>query len=160
MSSADIARPVGDIPSGLFIVCAKDSDRGRIDGFLGSWIQQVSFEPLLISLCVKEGRPASDMILDGRIFSINVVGDHDKSYLKHFWSGYKDEVNPFDELPHQVNERGAVILEGSKSAIICEMVERHSPGDHHLVVAKVIDGVVNEEKSKSAVHLRKSGLDY
>lgn len=154
-----VAASVGSIPSGLFIVCAKDPKGEGIDGFLGSWIQQVSFDPLLVSLAVKSGRPAADYILKGEVFTINVVGEHDKSFLKHFWSGYQEDVNPFKELSYRI-EQGGVVLESAKSAMICQLKETSLPGDHNLVVAKVIDGVVNEQKAKSSVHLRKSGLDY
>ena len=70
MSETDKATAVGHIPSGLFIITAKDGDTNTIDGYLGSWVQQVSFEPLLLSLCVKEGRPAYDAIMAGDLFTM------------------------------------------------------------------------------------------
>lgn len=151
---------VGHIPSGLFIVCAKDQESERIDGFLASWVQQVSFDPLLISLAVKPGRPASDHILAKKRFTVNVVGDHDKSYLRHFWSGYDAEKNPFAEIEHSVLDNGEVVLNGARSTIIAEVVEVHSPGDHNLVIAKVIDSKVQSQEAKSMVHQRKDGLSY
>ena len=57
---------IGHIPSGLFIVCAKDDE--KIDGYLASWVQQVSFDPLLISLAIKPGRPVYDLIINGGVF--------------------------------------------------------------------------------------------
>lgn len=152
------ASAVGHIPSGLFIVCAKDGD--RIDGFLGSWVQQVSFEPLLISLCIKPGRPASDKILAGETFTVNIVGDHDKNYLKHFWSGYDPEKNPFSEIPHSTNEHGGVVIEAAKSVVTCKLKQALEPGDHQLVIAEVLDSAVHEVEAKPMVHVRKSGLSY
>jgi flavin reductase (DIM6/NTAB) family NADH-FMN oxidoreductase RutF len=150
---------VGHIPSGLFIICAHDNETGQTDGFLGSWVQQISFDPLMISLCIKPGRPAADHILKGRRFSINVVGEHDRTYLKHFWSGYDPEKNPFAEIDHRLEDQ-LVYLSGAKSIITCELSQELKPGDHHLVIAKVIDSFVNEEQAKPMVHIRKSGLDY
>ena len=45
---SDKAQAVGHIPSGLFIVTTTDG--GKKDGYLASWVQQVSFEPLVLSL--------------------------------------------------------------------------------------------------------------
>lgn len=151
---------VGHIPSGLYIVCAYDKETEKIDGFLASWVQQVSFDPLLISLCVRPGRPAYEHIVENKVFSINVVGEHDKTFLKHFWSGYDPEKNVFSEIPHQVGNDGEVIIEGARSTIVCKTKEKSTPGDHDLVVAEVLNSIVNKEDVKSMVHMRKSGLDY
>jgi len=154
------AQSVGHIPSGLFIVTAKNENDDKIDGFLASWVQQISFNPLLVSICVKPGRPCSDLILEKKNFSINVAGDHDKTYLKHFWSGYDPEKNPFNEIPHRFADSGEVIIEGARSTILCQPIEISKPGDHHLVIAKVLGSVVHQADEKSMVHQRKHGLAY
>ena len=154
------SQAVGHIPSGLFIVCSKEKGTDRVDGFLGSFIQQISFEPLLVSLAVKPGRPSSDSILDNQIFTINVVGDHDKNYMKHFWSGYDAEKKPFDEIDHEVTSDGAVILKQAKSTIVCRAKEISQPGDHHLVIAEVLESHVHSDEATPLTHIRKDGLSY
>lgn len=151
-------RGVGQIPSGLFIVCAKEGD--VIDGYLASFVQQVSFDPLLLALAIRPGRPAYDMIKAGGTFTVNVVGEHEKGYLKHFWTGYDPEKNPFAEIPHQVGDNGAVALEGALAVIEARMVESITPGDHEVLFAEVTGSRVLAEEARPMVHLRKSGLDY
>lgn len=154
------AEAVGHIPSGLFIVCAQNAEDQKIDGFLASFVQQVSFKPLLVSICIKPGRPAYDLIKSGQTFTINVVGEHEKNYMKHFWGGYDPEKNPFGEIPHKVEEGGAVVMDNAKSTIICKLKESHQPGDHEIVIAEVLDSRVHNVEAKPMVHIRKSGLDY
>lgn len=156
--SKEETRGVGQIPSGLFIVCA--SDGALIDGYLASFIQQVSFEPLLLALAVRPGRPAYDLLKSGKPFSINVVGEHDKGYLRHFWSGYDPAKNPFAEIPHTVEDDGTVTLSGAKAVIAVRLVDSVQPGDHEVVFAEVLGSRVLDEDAKPMVHLRKSGLDY
>jgi flavin reductase (DIM6/NTAB) family NADH-FMN oxidoreductase RutF len=151
---------VGHIPSGLFIVCAHDKENNSTDGFLASWVQQISFAPLLISLCVKPGRPAYDHIANGGVFSINVIGDHEKNYMKHFWKGYDPEKGPFSEIPHKLSKEGAVIIDQAKSAIICKMISSTRPGDHEVIVAEVLNSMINNQDALPVVHIRKSGLEY
>jgi flavin reductase (DIM6/NTAB) family NADH-FMN oxidoreductase RutF len=151
---------VGHIPSGLFIVCAYDPETKKTDGFLASWVQQISFDPLFISLCIKPGRPAYDLIAKGCMFSINIIGEHEKSYMKHFWKGYDPESNPFDEIPHTVTVEGTVVLDQAKSAISCKRVSSANPGDHEVVVAEVHASHLNDEQAIPIVHVRKSGLEY
>lgn len=160
MLLSDIATSVGHIPSGLFIVAVQDSATGAIDGYLASWIQQASFSPMIVSLAIKPGRPAYDLIKSGKPFAINIVGDHDKSYLKHFWKGYDPAHNPFTELPHLIGEHGGVILNQAKSAIECQMVDHTKPGDHDIIYAKVLSSYGMNDEAKPMVHIRKSGADY
>jgi flavin reductase (DIM6/NTAB) family NADH-FMN oxidoreductase RutF len=156
----DRAVAVGHIPSGLFIIAVNDPSTGITDGYLASWVQQVSFDPLIVSLAIKPGRPAYDLIKSGKPFAINIVGDHEKTYLKHFWKGYDPANNPFKELEHSLGEKGGVILQGAKSAIECQMMSAHQPGDHEVLFAKVLSSYINSEDAKPMVHIRKSGADY
>ena len=155
-----MAEAVGHIPSGLFIVCAQTQKDEVIDGYLASWIQQVSFAPLLLTLAIKPGRPVFDLIMLGQVFTINVVGDHDRSYLKHFWKGHSPDANPFADIPHFTTEQGGVALKDAKSYIDCKMKDKISPGDHHLVIAQVLASETLDDKARSVTHVRKTGLIY
>ena len=161
LTDKERAAGVGHIPSGLFIVCAPDTDQeGRWDGFLASWVQQISFDPLLVSICIKDGRPCSRHILEGGPFSINTLGESHKPVLRHFWSGHDPEKNPFSEIPHKTGDAGELVLEQSRSTLVCQKVSSSQPGDHHVVIAKVLKSLVNHEDIPSVVHTRKSGLEY
>jgi flavin reductase (DIM6/NTAB) family NADH-FMN oxidoreductase RutF len=158
MTQVDKTIAVGHIPSGLFIVAVSDGD--TIDGYLASWVQQVSFSPLIVSLAIKPGRPAYELIKSGKPFAINIVGDHDKTYLKHFWKGYDPAQNPFETLLHEMGENGGVILKQAKSAIECRLLSSNQPGDHEVVFAEVLSSHVLSDEAKPFVHIRKSGADY
>jgi flavin reductase (DIM6/NTAB) family NADH-FMN oxidoreductase RutF len=156
----DKAAAVGLIPSGLFIVAVKDQNNQSSDGYLASWVQQVSFSPMLVSLAIKPGRPAYDLIKSGKPFAINIVGEHDKSFLKHFWKGYDPAQNPFNELPHFLGENQGLILDQAKAALECVMVSSTKPGDHEIIIAEVKSSHILNTEAKPMVHLRKSGVDY
>lgn len=160
MIHSDKVIAVGHIPSGLFIVAVKDPETGIVDGYLASWVQQLSFEPLMVSLAVRPGRPAFDLILSGKPFAINIVGEHDKTYLKHFWKGYDPAQNPFSEVPYKIGENGGVVMSQAKSTIECQFVSSSRPGDHEIVFARVLGSYVHSDEARSMVHIRKSGKDY
>ncbi len=160
MLQTDLAAAVGHIPSGLFIVAVQNPATKETDGYLASWIQQVSFEPMLISLAIKPGRPAYDLIKAGHRFAVNVAGDHDKTYLRHFWKGYDPNNNPFNELATTIGPNGGVLLNQAKSSIECEVVQTIKPGDHEIIIARVLSSTIHSEEGKPMVHIRKSGKDY
>jgi flavin reductase (DIM6/NTAB) family NADH-FMN oxidoreductase RutF len=160
MLQGDKAAAVGLIPSGLFIVAVHDEKSQITDGYLASWVQQISFNPMLVSLAIKPGRPAYDLIKAGHPFSINIVGDQDKTFLKHFWKGYDPAQNPFQEIPHHSGEFKGVILDQAKAALECVMVSSVKPGDHEIIMAEVKSSHVMNSEAKPMVHIRKSGVDY
>ena len=49
-----LAAALGRIASGLFIVTAQRGDAET--GMLASWVQQCSFDPPQISMCLRQGR--------------------------------------------------------------------------------------------------------
>ncbi len=156
--SEDIAKAVGHIPSGLFVICSKDDE--VIDGYLASWVQQISFKPLLVSFAITTDRCNYDLIVSGEVFTINTVAKESANYMKYFWNGYDSDNNPFKSIPHEISKSGGVILKEACSTIECKFVSKQKPGDHEIVVAKVIASYVNEEKLNPIVHIRKTGSTY
>ena len=158
MTNEEIAKPVGHIPSGLFIVSLKDGE--QMDGYLASWVQQCSFQPLQVAVAIKPDRPGYEKIIEGHPFSVNIVGEHEMKYLRHFWNGYAPGESPFKEIDHNISENGTIHLTEAKSTIDCRCVDKVTPGDHVIVFAEVIGGKVHEQEAKPKVHIRKTGLDY
>ncbi len=156
----DKAIPVGHISSGLYIICAQNEESGIIDGFLASWVQQVSFEPLLISLAVKSTRPVYNHIAKGMVFTVNVVGDHDDSYIKNFWKGYNPDKNPFERLALKQGKAGGIIIESARSAMECKRLSQITPGDHELLIAEVMNSYILNKNAQSLVHVRETGRTY
>lgn len=159
MNSQEKAAAVGHIPSGLFIICTIDENNNK-DGFLGSWIQQVSFNPLLITIAIKKGRPGYEQIVSGKTFSINIVGEEQSNYLKYFWKGYSPGQGPFENIPHVISKNGAIRINQAKSVIECICISKSQPGDHELLIAEVISSTDLNPDMKPKTYTRKSGLDY
>jgi flavin reductase (DIM6/NTAB) family NADH-FMN oxidoreductase RutF len=156
--SDDKAIGVGQIPSGLFIVSVQDGEQK--DGYLASWVQQVSFSPLVVAFTIKKDRPGYEAIASGKPFAINIVGEHDTQYMRHFWSGYDPSNSPFNEIDHITGESGGLIIKAAKSALECRFLSKAEPGDHEVFFAEVLDSRVLNNEAKPKVHIRKTGLDY
>ncbi len=158
MNKKEAAKAIGHIPSGLFIVAT--SEGGRKEGYLASWVQQVSFDPLLISIAINKDRPGYDAIKAGKTFTVNVVGEHEMGYLKHFWSGYDPADSPFDKIENSLTESGGLVLKDAKSVLECRLKESINPGDHEIIIAEVTASYVLSEGAPIKVHTRTTGLDY
>ncbi len=156
--NTDKALAIGKITSGLFIVTAGKNE--VYDGYLASWIQQVSFEPLLLSIAMKPGRPCYDFIQENGIFCINIVGSENNGLMKPFWKGYDPQISPFEGLQKSISSQGSLILLDAMAAIECKMLSSIKPGDHEILIAEVLASYTLKEKDKPLAHVRKSGSSY
>ncbi|MEO7427243.1 MAG: flavin reductase family protein [Fibrobacteria bacterium] len=151
------AAAVGKIPSGLFIVTTVLD--GKKEGFLGSWIQQVSFSPLMIQIAIRPGRPGYAAIARHGRFCVNVVGQKNGGMMKPFWNPDGD-ADPFSGLEWSISARGNILLASGVAALECERRSGFTPGDHEIVFAEVVAGHILQSEDKSLTHTRKSGLGY
>ena len=157
--SADLAAvgaAIGRIPSGCAILTATHG--GTSTGMLASWIQQASFEPPCVSVCVKRGRPIAGLIEGSGRFALNLVGDPPTTLFKHFGKGFSLDEDAFAGLSVSPSEFGP-LLGSAIARLCCRVLTRVSVGDHDAYFGQVVvaDGAVG---ATPYVHLRKSGLNY
>jgi flavin reductase (DIM6/NTAB) family NADH-FMN oxidoreductase RutF len=153
-----IGKAIGRIPSGLFIVTVR-SPEGEETAFLASWVQQVAFEPPLISVAIKKGRPAEALLGDGGSFAVNVVGQDNKALIGRYAKGLPPGNAPFADEAVQRGTTGAAILPQAAAYLDCRLHTRSELGDHVLCIGEVVAGDVLTG-DEPMVHLRRSGFDY
>lgn len=151
-----IGAAIGRIPSGCSILTAAHD--GLSTGVLVSWVQQATFEPPSITVCLKRGRPAAGLIDSSERFLLNVIGEDHTPLFKHFGKGFSLEEDAFAGLAVRETAFGPLI-ESCIAHLGCTVTEKVSIGDHDLYVGEVTAaGVV--EGARPYTHLRRNGLSY
>lgn len=153
-----LGKALGRIPSGLFIVTVR-SAAGTETAFLASWVQQVAFEPPLVSVAIRRGRPALDLLGEEGSFAINVVGEENKRLIGRYAKGISPGQEPFADESIRRAVTGAAILEEATAYLDCRLHARTELGDHVLCIGEVVAGDVLAG-DEPMVHLRRSGFDY
>lgn len=151
-----IGLAIGRIPSGCSILTAVQN--GRSTGLLVSWVQQASFDPPMLSVCMKRGRPATELVDASKRFLLNIIGDDPSEMFKHFGKGYALDEDAFVGLGVRETDFGPLI-ETCIAHVGCEVIDRSDVGDHILYVGEAVAGGVVDGASPY-VHLRKSGSSY
>ena len=151
-----IAAAVGRIPSGCAILTV--SHGGRETGVLVSWVQQASFEPLCLSVCLKQGRPAADFVDNAGRFLLNVVSDDPAAMFRHFGKGFAPDEDAFSGLESTPTDYGR-LLPGCIAHLGCEVRHKAAAGDHDLYIADAT-AASTTPAARPSVHLRKSALSY
>lgn len=149
-----IGEAIGRIPSGVYVVTASNGER-RV-GMLGSWVQQVGFEPPTVTVAVHPDRELYALVKETGRFAINVLSNQNMNLMKNF-SRYSPDQ--FDGVPSHESECG-IVLEDCVAVMQCRLKETLAASDHHLFVAEVVDGTILNREIEPMVHLRKSGFNY
>lgn len=144
------------IPSGCSILTV--AHRGQRTGMLVSWVQQASFEPLAVSVAVKQGRPAGALIDGSGTFVLNVIGEDTSSMFKQFGRGFSLEEDAFAGVAVEASPYGP-LLSDCIAQLGCRILSKVPVGDHDLYVAEVVAGRGTVE-AKPYVHRRKSAFSY
>jgi flavin reductase (DIM6/NTAB) family NADH-FMN oxidoreductase RutF len=153
MSSAisPLAAALGKIPSGLSIATSAGT-HGRT-AFLASWYQQVSFNPPLIALSIKSGRPIESLIEESGLIGLNLLREGDFSNLKKYGKGFEPGIDPWADDPSVLLGYAWLLLKFIKKIDV--------GGDHQLFIGEVIEGQLQgTEGEKPYTHIRKDGLGY
>lgn len=154
-----IGLALGRIPSGLFIVTAAHEDR-RL-GMVAGWVQQVCFEPAMVSVSIAKGRPIMPLISESRRFALCQIAEDDRLLLRKF--SKPDEMGDDPFLGHDLVQgklHPLPILKGSASYLECELAcHMDFEGDHDLFVGN-IRGAGGRPDAQPLVHLREDGFAY
>jgi flavin reductase (DIM6/NTAB) family NADH-FMN oxidoreductase RutF len=148
---------LGRVPSGIFVVTARNRDRET--GMLASWIQQCSFDPPLISLAIKRNRYLGEWLAEGCPFTVNILDESQTDLVGHFGRGFEPDQDAFAGLEVRRRPDAAPLLAECLAYFDCQPVAWHLTGDHRLFIAEVLSGEVLNP-GRPMIHVRKSAAHY
>ena len=155
-----VGAALGKIPSGLAIATAQQG--AERTGFLASWFQQVSFDPPLVMVCVKAGRPIESLIERSGHFALNFLAEGDFPSLKRYGKGFEPSRDPWVETPADLldGDNPPVFAKGFAYLVLRRTRTLDAGGNHLIHIDEVVsDGVQNPE-AKPYIHIRKDGFGY
>lgn len=150
---------LGAIPSGQFVLTAAFEDR-RL-GMLVGWVQQVCFEPPMVSISIRKGTPIMPLISESRRFGLCQLGVEDRMFARKFGGQVDLGDDPFlgQQLIKPMMPK-LPILAGAKSFMELELVcHMDVEGDHDVFVG-IVRNAGYQGPFTPAVHIRENGLAY
>jgi flavin reductase (DIM6/NTAB) family NADH-FMN oxidoreductase RutF len=145
------------IPHGVYIVGVAHD--GKLNAFTATWLTQVSFTPPLVALGIRKDSHSFEMIKQGRVFSVNLLGKDQKSVAEHFVKPATVIGEKLKDVRHRAGKTGAPILEEAIAYFECEVREiANERGDHALVIGEVVEAGVRQDGP--ALTLMDTGWHY
>ena len=145
------------IPHGVYIVGVKQD--AQLNAFTATWFTQVSFTPPLVALGIKKDSHSFEMIQQGKVFTVNLLGKDQKSIAEHFVKPATVVGEKLKAVPHRLGKTGAPVLEEAIAYVECEVREiANDHGDHAVVIGEVVEAGVR--KDEPALTLMDTGWHY
>ena len=145
------------IPHGVYIVGVAHD--GQINAFTGTWLTQVSFTPPLVALGIRKDSHSLEMIKQGKVFSVTLLGKAQKAIAEHFVKPATVIGEKLKEVRHRAGKTGAPLLEEAIAFFECEVREiANERGDHAIVIGEVVEAGVRQDEP--ALTLMDTGWHY
>jgi flavin reductase (DIM6/NTAB) family NADH-FMN oxidoreductase RutF len=152
-----LASALGRIPSGIFVLTVV---RDRLEtGMLASWVQQCSFDPPQVSVCVRRDREIVPLLGQGTHFTLNILEASQTDMIVHFGRGFSLAQDAFAGLDVRREPAKGPVLTEALGYLECQVVGRFAAGDHDIFLGRVLEGALLDE-GQPMVHIRKNGLHY
>ncbi len=153
-----VGRAIGRIGSGVHVVAMNRN--GERDGLLTSWIGQAAFEPPMLSLAIKKGRPILSKLPDGATFTVSVLSKSNMDIYKNFAKPFTPELDRFEGLKVEEDKQGNPYFADAVAYLSCVIAGRVEAGDHFVLVAEIVGGAGLQTEQEPMIHLRKNGFQY
>jgi flavin reductase (DIM6/NTAB) family NADH-FMN oxidoreductase RutF len=144
------------IPYGLFVLGVGKGQKATCSTI--NWVTQTSFQPPLVVVGVKSGTETYDRLMENRSFAITVLATGQKDVAFAFFKHVEPEDGKLGGIAYETKTTGAPILVDAPAWWECELVNTVHDGDHVIVVGKVIEAGVRDDRAP--LTLKECGVNY
>ena len=140
---------------GVYILSSVNEDEYCVSTI--TWVSQASFEPPMISVCIKQNSASYEIVKKRGEFILHLLGDNQKELASTF---FKPTIFENEKLNGQEFslKNNLPLLKDVPAYIQCKVVEILENGDHPLFLAEVVDAKINN--NSDPLELRKTGWTY
>ena len=140
---------------GVYVLTTKVED--EYSASTVTWVSQASFEPTMLSVCLKRHSGTYSLVKERREFILHMLSDGQKDVASNFFTSTELKGNKLngetfkliDDLP---------VLNVAPSYIHCSVLETLEIGDHPLFLCEVDS--VNLKNIVKPLELRRTGWKY
>ncbi len=129
------------IPYGIYVLTADDG-KGGIAAATVNWVTQSAFAPPLVVVGVKTDSGAYKIVRDVRSFALNMLGKDQKALAFTFFRPADVGDGKISGQAYRKGATGAPLLVDAPGAVECRVKHIVEQGDHHVVVAEVVEAHV------------------
>lgn len=126
---------LGSYPTGVAIITARDKG-GKPVGMTVNSFASVSLHPPLVLWSIDNDSAFIDVFMRANHFAVHILRS-DQQQLSHDFS--RDDSDYFAEVGHDTGIKELPLLKTFSTLFQCEVSNRHSEGDHVILLGRVLD---------------------
>ena len=126
------------IPYGIYVLTADDG-QGNVAAATVNWVTQSAFNPPLVVVGVKADSGAYSIVKNTKSFTLNMLGKAHKGLAFTFFKPVQMEGGKLSGQAVRKAGNGAPILDAALAAVECRVTSIVEQGDHHIVVAEIVE---------------------
>jgi flavin reductase (DIM6/NTAB) family NADH-FMN oxidoreductase RutF len=132
----DFKAALGSWPAGVTIVTTRDN--GKVYGLTVSSFSSLSFDPLMVLVCINNTNNFLDMAKKSGVFAVSILSQGQDSISNAFAASGREPVDSYAEFGVTDMETGCPVFEGATAQLDCELDQAVEAGDHTIIVGRVV----------------------
>ena len=140
---------------GVYILTSKFED--NFCAATVTWVSQASFEPPLISVCIKSGSVSYAVVKERGEFLLHILGENQRDLAASFFKKTTLENGLINQEEYHLQDN-LPLLAAVPAYLKCKVVAIIEKGDHPLFLAEVKNAVI--QKTLIPLELRTTGWNY
>ncbi|MBM3489950.1 MAG: flavin reductase family protein [Alphaproteobacteria bacterium] len=129
------------IPYGIYILTAEAGD-GSVAAATVNWVTQTAFAPPLVAVAIKADSGAYAVVKKAGGFTLNMLGKGQQGAAFTFFKPAEKKDGTLSGEPYRAGATGQPVLRNAAAAVECKVAEIVARGDHHVVLAEVVEAHV------------------
>lgn len=126
------------IPYGIYVLTADDG-KGNVAAATVNWVTQTAFAPPLLVVGVKADSGAMGVLKASKTFGLNMLGKQHKGLAFTFFKPAEVADGKLSGHPYHTGTTGVPLLTDAPGAVECKVRSVVEEGDHHIVIAEVLE---------------------
>ena len=155
MGILDRKEVLGMMTYGVYVLTTKVKD--KYSAATVTWVSQASFDPPMISVCLKRNSGAYSLVKEKKEFILHMLSEEQKDVASNFFTSTELEDDKLNGETFKLID-GLPVLNVAPSYIHCSVLEILEIGDHPLFLCEVES--VNLKNSVKPLELRRTGWKY
>jgi flavin reductase (DIM6/NTAB) family NADH-FMN oxidoreductase RutF len=128
---------------------------GLVYGITVTSFTSLSFDPLLILVCLDNTNRLARMIQDSGKFAVSILADDQAAVARWFAVSGREPIPAFAEFGTIEMSTGSPIIAGAVAHLDCELEREVPAGDHSIVVGRVV-GAASDPLRRPLLYFRRA----
>jgi flavin reductase (DIM6/NTAB) family NADH-FMN oxidoreductase RutF len=153
-------RVLWTMPTGLFVIGSRAGDRRNL--MTANLVMQVSHDPKLVAVSVEKDALTNQLIVEGRVFTVNIVDREDRAIVRKFTKPVEVDADAktANGFAFHDGRTGAPVLDQALAFVECNVHQAVDAGSHTLFLGEIVDAGFQKPEETEPLRMEDTRMNY